>query len=117
MIKRHIDTLGGGLVAGLVLPALTLLVIWIVKSDLGLGEFLKQFQQMGMLSKLLSLSAIPNPVYLDRAEFRGPRGHIRHPAGGMCHGNTQTCLSLYEVFFNSRRGVRGSSCFESDEGP
>jgi lipopolysaccharide/colanic/teichoic acid biosynthesis glycosyltransferase len=60
MIKRRIDTVGSGLVAGLVLPALTLLVIWIVKSDLGPVEFLKQFQQLGMLSKLLSLSAIPN---------------------------------------------------------
>ncbi len=60
MNKQRFDTVGYGLVPGLVLPALTLLVIWMVKSDLGLGEFLKQFQQMGMLAKLVSLSAIPN---------------------------------------------------------
>jgi len=60
MSRGRFDKLWSGLVAGLVLPALTLLVIWIVKSDLGLGEFLKEFQKLGMLSKLLSLSAIPN---------------------------------------------------------
>ena len=60
MNRQRFDTVGYGLVPGLVLPALTLLVIWIVKSDLGLREFLKQFQQMGMLAKLVSLSAIPN---------------------------------------------------------
>ena len=49
-----------GLVPGLVLPALTMLIIWVIKSDEGLGQFLVKFQQMKMLSKLVSLSVIPN---------------------------------------------------------
>ena len=49
-----------GLVPALVLPVLTILVFWIVKSDLGFMDFLKQFQQMRMLSKVVSLAAIPN---------------------------------------------------------
>jgi hypothetical protein len=47
-------------VPALVLPSLTLLVIWMVKSNKPLAEFLGQFQQLHMLSKLISLSAIPN---------------------------------------------------------
>ena len=49
-----------GLVPALVLPVLTILVFWIVKSDQGFMDFLKQFQQMRMLSKVVSLAAIPN---------------------------------------------------------
>ena len=42
------------------MPMLTLLVFWLVKSDRGLMEFLSGFQQLGMLSKVVSLTAIPN---------------------------------------------------------
>ena len=42
------------------MPVITLLVFWLVKSDLGLMEFLTGFQQLGMLSKVVSLTAIPN---------------------------------------------------------
>lgn len=49
-----------GLVPALVLPVLTILVFWLVKSDRGLVDFLEQFQQMRMLSKVVSLAAIPN---------------------------------------------------------
>jgi len=49
-----------GLVPALVLPVLTILVFWIVKSDRGIMDFLEQFQQMRMLSKVVSLAAIPN---------------------------------------------------------
>ena len=31
-----------------------------LKSDSGLGKYLVDFQQLGMLSKVISLSAIPN---------------------------------------------------------
>lgn len=44
----------------MVLPSLTLLGFWIVKSDSTLAEFLVQFQQLQMLSKVVSLSTIPN---------------------------------------------------------
>ena len=60
MTDKKFNTLLYGRVPGVVLPVLTLLGIWMVKSDSGLMRFLVDFQRMGMLSKMLSLSAIPN---------------------------------------------------------
>ena len=60
MSNKRFDTLLTGLVPALILPALTLLTIWKVKSNSPLFEFLVQFQEMHMLSKLVSLSVIPN---------------------------------------------------------
>lgn len=60
MSKKRFDTLWHGLIPGLVLPVLTLVVSWRLKSDLGFMEFLEYFQQMKVLSKIVSLSAIPN---------------------------------------------------------
>ena len=58
--SRKYDTVLFGMIPGLVLPVITLLVIWIVRFEGGLGEFLSSFQQMHMLSKVVSLSAVPN---------------------------------------------------------
>jgi len=44
----------------MLLPVVTLLVIWTVRFEGTLSDFLSSFQRMGMLSKVLSLSAIPN---------------------------------------------------------
>lgn len=60
MSNKKFDTLLTGLVPALVLPVLTMLVFWLVKSDRGLLEFLTRFHQMKMLSKVVSLAAIPN---------------------------------------------------------
>jgi hypothetical protein len=60
MSNKKFDTLLTGLIPALVLPVLTLLGFWIVKSDQGFLDFLVRFQDMGMLSKLVSLAAIPN---------------------------------------------------------
>ena len=60
MSEKKFNTLLTGLIPGLVFPALTLLGFWIIKSDRGFVDFLQQFQQIGMLSKVVSLSAIPN---------------------------------------------------------
>lgn len=60
MSVKKFDTLLTGLVPGLILPFLTLLLLWIIKSDRGFGDFLEHFQQMKMLSKMVSLAAIPN---------------------------------------------------------
>lgn len=60
MKKRHFDSLATGLVPGLILPLVTMIVIWAVKYEDGLITFLRRFQQMGILSKILSLSVIPN---------------------------------------------------------
>jgi len=49
-----------GLIPGLVLPPLTLVIFWLVKSDLSLWNFLERFQLLGMLSKVVSLATVPN---------------------------------------------------------
>ena len=49
-----------GLIPGIFLPLTTLIIIWAVKYDGGFFEFLTKFQHSGLLSKVVSLSAIPN---------------------------------------------------------
>jgi hypothetical protein len=49
-----------GLLPGIVLPLTTLIIIWVIKYDGGFLQFLKEFQQFGLLSKVVSLAAIPN---------------------------------------------------------
>ena len=44
----------------MILPVVTLLIIWLAMYKGELSEFLTTFQSMGMLSKVLSLAAIPN---------------------------------------------------------
>jgi hypothetical protein len=60
MTEKRFDSLVTGLVPALVLPFLTMLCIWMIRSDSSLGEFLVDFQRLHMLSKLISLSVIPN---------------------------------------------------------
>jgi hypothetical protein len=60
MSEKKFDTLLTGLIPALILPALTLVGFWIVKSDRGFVDFLVYFQEMKMLSKVVSLTAIPN---------------------------------------------------------
>ncbi|MFO7668484.1 MAG: hypothetical protein R6W31_02410 [Bacteroidales bacterium] len=59
-VNKRFDSVLLGLIAGLFLPLLTLLIFWIFRYDGGLGEFLSSFQRIGMLSKIVSLSVIPN---------------------------------------------------------
>ena len=58
-IKRF-DSLATGLISGIVLPAVTLVLIWVFRYQGGLWDFLLEFQKMGALSQLVSLSVIPN---------------------------------------------------------
>ncbi len=60
MSEKKFNTLLTGLIPALVLPSLTLLVFWLIKSDRGFVDFLGYFQEMKMLSKVVSLTAIPN---------------------------------------------------------
>jgi hypothetical protein len=60
MSEKKFNSLLTGLIPALVLPALTLLAFWLIKSDRGFVDFLQHFQQMDMLSKVVSLAAIPN---------------------------------------------------------
>jgi len=58
--EKRYNSIPAGLIPGLILPIVTLIIIWLVKYDGGFFQFLTVFQKMGMLSKLLSLSVIPN---------------------------------------------------------
>jgi hypothetical protein len=60
MSNKKFDTLLTGLIPGLVLPVLTILGFWIVNSESSFVDFLVRFQQMAMLSKIMSLAAIPD---------------------------------------------------------
>jgi len=60
MSDKKFNTLLTGLIPALVLPAVALLVFWLIKSDRGFVDFLVHFQKMKMLSKVVSLAAIPN---------------------------------------------------------
>ena len=58
--EKRFNTVPAGLIPGLALPVVTLLIIWAVRFEGGLGDFLSSFQQMRILSKVLTLSTIPN---------------------------------------------------------
>lgn len=49
-----------GLIPGVVLPVITMIGFWLVRFDGGFFEFLTHFQNVGILSKVLSLCTIPN---------------------------------------------------------
>jgi hypothetical protein len=60
MSDKKFDTVLLGLLLAMLLPTLAMLGFWKVKTNISLGEFLVQFQHLGMLSKVVSLSVIPN---------------------------------------------------------
>ncbi len=60
MSDRRFDSLATGLIPGLILPVASLLGFWIIRFDGSLGQFFSTFQGIGMLSKVLSLSVLPN---------------------------------------------------------
>jgi hypothetical protein len=58
--RKRFDTLLSGLIPGIVLPLVALVVIWAIQSEEGLFEFLNTFQHRNVLSKIISLAALPN---------------------------------------------------------
>ncbi|TFH22092.1 MAG: hypothetical protein E4H10_14305 [Bacteroidia bacterium] len=60
MSENKFDSMLYGLIPGLLLPPLALVIFWLVKSEMGLWDFLVRFQYQGMLSKALSVATIPN---------------------------------------------------------
>jgi hypothetical protein len=58
--ERSLNSMMWGLIAGILLPVLSVLVIWLIRYDGGVLEFLSDFHQMGMLSKVVSLATLPN---------------------------------------------------------
>jgi hypothetical protein len=57
--KRFNSTLYG-VIPGIVIPVLALAAVWLFKYQGGFFSFLKEFQQQGVLARLLSLAALPN---------------------------------------------------------
>ena len=60
MTGRKPDNMWLGLIPGLVLPLLTFFIIGQLRYDGSFREFLSHFQATGMLSKVVSLAALPN---------------------------------------------------------
>lgn len=58
--RKRFDTLLSGLIPGIVLPLAAMVIIWAIQSDLGFLEFLQNFQHRNVLSKIVSLAALPN---------------------------------------------------------
>ena len=57
---KRFNSIVMGLVLGIIIPVITLIIIWFVRYQGGFGSFLVDFQRMGTLPKLISLSVIPN---------------------------------------------------------
>jgi hypothetical protein len=58
--QRRFNTVLTGFIPGLLLPVLSLLIFWLAGYEGGFADFISSFQRMQVLSKLVSLSAIPN---------------------------------------------------------
>jgi hypothetical protein len=58
--KPSLNSMALGLISGIILPVISVIVIWLIRYDGGLFEFVARFQRMGMLSKVVSLATIPN---------------------------------------------------------
>jgi len=58
--KKRFDSLLSGLIPGIVFPLIVLVVIWAIQSEDGLFDFLQRFQRHNVLSKMVSLAALPN---------------------------------------------------------
>jgi len=58
--ERILNSMAAGLIAGIILPVISMIVIWLIRYDGGFFEFISHFQRLGMLSKVVSLATIPN---------------------------------------------------------
>lgn len=58
--KNRFNSVATGLVCGIVLPVITLVTIWAIRYGGDFAYFMVEFQRIGALSKLISLSVIPN---------------------------------------------------------
>ncbi len=79
-MNKRFDKLPAGWLPGLILPVLSILVIWNIRYDGSLKSFLVEFYRLGMLSKVLSLSALPNLLlffsYIWLGYMRAARGVV-----------------------------------------
>lgn len=58
--EKRFDSALTGIIPGIILPLATLTIFWLVRVGGGFFAFLVQFQEFGMLSKVLSLCTLPN---------------------------------------------------------
>lgn len=78
-MMKKLNKISWGLFFGILLPAISLYVFYKIKYDnMELGEFLRSFHQMGILTHVISLSVIPNLVlfflFMRKNYLRGGRG-------------------------------------------
>ena len=57
---KKFNALVWGIIPGILLPLVTLVVIWLITYQGGFFSFLKVFQQQGMLARIVSLATLPN---------------------------------------------------------
>ena len=60
--EKRYNAIGFGLIPGILLPVLSLIVLWMVKYHGGFFDFLVLFQQLGMLAKIVSLATLSNLI-------------------------------------------------------
>ena len=76
---KKLDKIFWGALFGIILPSIALFVFYKLKYDyMPLGEFLRSFHKMGILTHVISLSVIPNLVlffvFMQKNFLRGGRG-------------------------------------------
>ena len=76
---RKLDKIIWGAVLGIVVPSLAVLIFYLLKYDnMSLGQFLRSFHQMGVLTHVVSLAVIPNLIlffaFMQKNYLRGGRG-------------------------------------------
>ncbi len=78
--KNIYDNLWTGLILGILLPIITIFVIWLFNSEGSLVNYLKGFYRLNSFTGLISLSAIPNLllffVFIWTNKYRSARGVI-----------------------------------------
>ncbi len=69
-----------GLIPGILLPMVTMMVVWIITYRGTVGEFLQALKMMSILASVISLSAIPNLllffIFIWTNRIRSARGVI-----------------------------------------
>jgi len=60
-VTEKYNNLTTGIIAGILLPIITAFIMYLVaKNDLSLGEWLRKISDAGIVSKVITLSVIPN---------------------------------------------------------
>ena len=78
--SNRLNTLGYGLVPGLILPVITFIISWLMTYDGSLGDYFHRFYEMNRLASILSLCSIPNLllffIFIWTNNYKSARGVI-----------------------------------------